>query len=46
MSRQDLLQLLCVTGQAVMHLVVLLREDGGTGGEVLKAVVQGTGAQK
>ena len=46
MSREDLRQLLCIPGQAVTHLVVFLREDSGMGGEVLRAVVQGTGAQK
>ena len=44
-SREDLQQLLCIPGQGVMHLVVLLREDAGMGGEVLRAAVQGTGAQ-
>ena len=44
-SREDLQQLLCIPAKGVMHLVVLLREDGGMGGEVLRAVVQGTGAQ-
>ena len=45
MSREDFQQLLCIPGQGVMHLVVLLREDAGMGGEVLRAAVQGTGAQ-
>ena len=44
-SREDLQQLLCLHGQGVMHLVVLLREDAGMGEEVLRAAVQGTGAQ-
>ena len=44
-SREDLQQLLCIPGQGVMHLVVLLREDAGMGEEVLRAAVQGTGAQ-
>ena len=42
-SREDLQQLLCIPGQGVMHLVVLLREDAGMGGEVLRAAVRALG---
>lgn len=40
LDREDLQQLLFTTSQGVTHLVVILREDSGMGGEAPRAAVQ------